>query len=116
LEAAMQNEIRNLEMAADLEEGRSRAHVAHVGPHELNNEPGSSRLNERRNYAVSSSDYSAPPPRYEAELDDDMIVVDGFGYTPSNTDETPESSIIDLSPRMSCDTLYTNSTKSDQMD
>lgn len=114
LEAVMQNEIRNLETAAELEEGRGRSHIARVEPHELDSQPSNSRLNQQQNYAAS--DYSAPPPQYEAELDDDMMVVNGFGYTPSNTDDTPESSIVDFSPRMSTETLFTDTAKSDRMD
>jgi len=48
--------------------------------------------------------YSLPPPRYEEEIEGDMTVVDGFRYTPTSTDDTPDSSVIDCSPRMSCDT------------
>jgi len=48
--------------------------------------------------------YSLPPPRYEEEIEGEMTVVDGFRYTPTSTDDTPDSSVIDCSPRMSCDT------------
>merc|ERR1712169_34309 len=47
--------------------------------------------------------YSAPPA-YEEELAGELTVVDGFRYTPSNTDDTPESSIVDCSPRLSFET------------
>ena len=116
LEAVMQTEIRNLEVAAELEEGRRGARVISQSRQELDGQPGTSRPNEQGFYTI---EYSAPPPQYEAELDDDMMVVDGFGYTPSNTDETPDSSVVDFSPRMSTETLLTNTTnttKSDRMD
>lgn len=112
----MQTEIRNLEVAAELEEGRRGARVISQSRQELDGQPGTSRPNEQGFYTI---EYSAPPPQYEAELDDDMMVVDGFGYTPSNTDETPDSSVVDFSPRMSTETLLTNTTnttKSDRMD
>jgi hypothetical protein len=48
--------------------------------------------------------YSAPPPRYEDELEGEMTVVDGFRYTPSSTDDATESSIVDCSPRLSFET------------
>jgi hypothetical protein len=114
LENEMQHEIRKLETAAELEEGRARFYNGTSTPHELHGQASSSGL--RRQNSYPASDYSAPPPRYEAELDEEMIPVNGFGYTPSNTDETPESSVVDFSPRMSCETLLTSTTKSEQMD
>jgi hypothetical protein len=51
--------------------------------------------------------YSMPPPLYEEELEGDLTVVDGFQYTPTSSsvdDDTPDSSVIDCSPRMSYDT------------
>jgi hypothetical protein len=114
LENEMQHEIRKLETAAELEEGRARFYNDPSTPHEPHGQASSSGL--RRQNSYPASDYSAPPPRYEAELDEEMIPVNGFGYTPSNTDETPESSVVDFSPRMSCETLLTSTTKSERMD
>jgi hypothetical protein len=114
LEAAMQDEIRDLETAAELEEGRGRPHIVFGGRLEHNGQPSNSRLNEQQIYTIS--DYSAPPPQYETELDEDIMVVNGFGYTPSNTDDTPESSVVDFSPRMSTETLLTNISKTERMD
>jgi hypothetical protein len=111
LENAMQHEIRNLETAAELEEGRARFYNDPSTPHELHDQANSSGL--RRQNSYPASDYSAPPPRYETELDEEMIPVNGFEYTPSNTDETPESSVVDFSPRMSYETLLTSTTKSE---
>ncbi|PSN71378.1 hypothetical protein BS50DRAFT_660478 [Corynespora cassiicola Philippines] len=57
------------------------------------------------------SDVSGDPPAYEEDEDRSDYVVDGFRhYTPSTTSAgssrwTPESSIIDVSPRPSAETL-----------
>jgi hypothetical protein len=82
----------------------------------------------RPSFASSTnSDHSRPPPSYEQELEGDIDVVDGFsysrtfggGYTEQHThtfddgyvygigdvdDATPDSSVVDCSPRMSFDT------------
>lgn len=116
LEAAMQGEIRNLETAAELEEGRGRTPIVSQGRSELEGQPSSSRHDGQNVQLASEYYYGAPPPQYEAELDEDMMVVNGFGYTPSNTESTPASSVVDFSPRMSTETLSTNVTKSDRMD
>lgn len=114
MEAAMQNEIRDLETAAELVEGRGRPHVVSRGRLADDGQSSNSQLNEQQIYGIAH--YSAPPPLYEAELDDDIVVVNGFGYTPSTTDDTPESSVVDFSPRMSTETLLTNISKTDRMD
>lgn len=73
---------------------------------------GSSSSSNSRGRRDSLPMYSLPPPRYEDELDGDMTVVDGFQYTPTTSvDDTPDSSVIDCSPRMSCDTGRTVVTK-----
>ena len=62
---------------------------------------------ERASITETLPAYSAPPS-YAVDMDGDISVVDGFtGYTSSGTDRTPESSIIDCSPRMSFDTQRT---------
>jgi len=64
--------------------------------------------------------YAAPPPRYSQELSRDMEVVDGFRYTPSQSEATgtssassfvlddadlcTESSVVDCRSRLSMDT------------
>jgi hypothetical protein len=82
----------------------------------------------RSSFASSTnSDSNRPPPSYEQELEGDIDVVDGFsysrtfggGYTQQHTptfevgygyrvddadDSTPDSSVVDCSPRMSFDT------------
>ena len=86
------------------------------------------RAGYRRFSAGSSqSGYSLPPPHYEQELEGDMDVVDGFMYSPTFSnrhshvqttedgeadadDATPDSSVVDCSPRMSFDTGRTSLT------
>lgn len=119
LEDVMQDEIRNLRTAHEIvgdmvraEEGRALLyHQANsplsrrmMSPAELDAGLGSSSM------AVQNTDYFPPPPRYEEELDDGMTVVDGFRYTPSNSDTTPDSSVVDCSPRLSIDTGRTERT------
>ena len=86
----------------------------------------------RSSSASSYSDHSIPPPGYEQELDGDIDVVDGFMYSPTFgrqhihthpfedgcgdgvgyvDDATPDSSVVDCSPRMSFDTGRTNLSK-----
>ncbi|KAJ9630071.1 hypothetical protein H2204_008726 [Knufia peltigerae] len=110
LEEAMRQEIQDLQITSDFlrdviraEEGRAtysrnHAHRRAFTPAELEAGVGSSRLSE-----VPPS-YSAPPPRYEEELAGEIAVVDGFTYTPSATDCTSESSVVDCSPRLSFET------------
>lgn len=117
LDDVMQNEIRNLRTAHDLvrdlvraEEGRARLHIdaaAPFMPTDLEAGLGSSS----RDVAESLPSYAAPPPRYEEELAGDLTVVDGFRYVPSSTDDTPESSVIDCSPRLSFETGRTTLTR-----
>ncbi|KIW13887.1 hypothetical protein PV08_06668 [Exophiala spinifera] len=108
LEEAMQKEIQDLQTTSDFvrdiiraEEGRatqSRVYQRAFTPAELEAGVGPSRLPE-----IPPS-YSAPPPRYEQELAGEITVVDGFTYTPSATDCTSESSVVDCSPRLSFET------------
>jgi hypothetical protein len=112
-EDVMENEIRALRRASDFvsnliraEEGRSGieyhpqppTYQRAVIPAELEAGIGSS------SQSGIPSTYMAPPPRYEEELEGEVMVVDGFQYTPSTTDYTPESSIIDCNSRLSFET------------
>jgi hypothetical protein len=118
LEGVMQNEIRSLRNASDLvrdlvraEEGRARGgggganDYHHPYPDgrggysapELDAGVGSSR-------EAPPPSYGMPPPRYEDEIEGEITVVDGFRYTPSNTDDTPDSSVVDCNTRLSLDT------------
>ena len=112
--SGVQKEIRTLRNASDFvrdlmqaEEGRARkVRVIHHNSDgfetaDLNGGAGSSRSS---NYAPSYKTDVTPPPRYEAELEGEMIIVDGFLYTSSISDITSESSIVDCSPRLSLDT------------
>lgn len=86
------------------------------------------RLSSRASSPSSHSSHShLPPPSYDQELGDDIDVVDGFTYSPTfgagqnisyshshilidgygereGDDTTPDSSVVDCSPRMSFDT------------
>ncbi|OAG36262.1 hypothetical protein AYO21_09576 [Fonsecaea monophora] len=110
-DGGLQKEIRTLRNASDFvrdlfyaEEGRARSgyrgHRDRDGfePAELDAGIGSSGLSD-----IAPS-YVTPPPRYEEELEGEMVVVEDFRYTPSNTDDTPASSVIDCSPRLSLET------------
>lgn len=62
-----------------------------------------------RSRSESLPSYTSGPPEYTYGQEGDISVIDGFtGYTPSNTDDTPESSVIDCSPRMSFETQRTS--------
>lgn len=85
-----------------------------------NPDPYSLPSYRRSSSASSESAPSLPPPSYEQELDSDIDVVDGFMYAPTfgsghtnstsedgygyGVDTTPDSSVVDCSPRMSFDT------------
>ena len=57
---------------------------------------------ERRDSSVYGSGIdSAEPPPYEEMSEEGDIVVNGFQYIPAGTDCTPDSSVIDTSPRTS---------------
>ena len=130
----MQDELRALRSAHqiveemyDAEEGRSRLYRTVNQPRgplasavELPATVSSSGSSGERRNSASLSMYSLPPPQYEEELDGDLTVVDGFQYTPSSSsaefDNTPDSSVIDCSPRMSCDTGRTVVTRGDDRD
>ena len=132
----MQDELRALRSAHqiveemyDAEEGRSRLYRAVNQPRgalastvRLPATGGSSGggVGGERRHSASLSMYSLPPPQYEEELEGDLAVVDGFQYTPSASsvedDNTPDSSVIDCSPRMSCDTGRTMVTRGDDRD
>ncbi|OCT48129.1 hypothetical protein CLCR_03963 [Cladophialophora carrionii] len=115
-DGGLQKEVRTMQNATDFvrdlvqaEEGQAR-HVRSTDyspdgfePAVLGGDVGSSRSSD---IAPSYKTDVTPPPRYEEELEGEMIVVDGFRYryTPSNTDDTPESSIVDCSPRLSLET------------
>jgi hypothetical protein len=127
----MQDEIRALRSAHqlveemyDAEEGRSRLYRAAnrpgaplAPPVELGAVAGGNTSGRR--HSTSLSMYSVPPPLYEEELEGDLTVVDGFQYTPSSSsvdDDTPDSSVIDCSPRTSCDTGRTVVTSGEERD
>ena len=144
-----------LEMV-EAEEGRARLHYLYnsmpgsfPGPsHSSSQYPGQTAWEPATTHGHSRGYYSTPlhrqqtnqsttslsfppPPQYEAELEGDMMVVDGFMYTPpsgssgssgssneaespsasGSEDESEESSVVDCSPRMSCETTGTRWTR-----
>jgi hypothetical protein len=113
LESAMQEEIRQLRAAhvvvnsiIQAEEGRANLHLAGM----MAELPGIqsrplSRTNSLPDYRSESD--SSEPPAYEDDEDSSDVVVDGFReYTPSTTTIwTPDSSVIDVSPRPSGETM-----------
>jgi hypothetical protein len=131
LEDAMQDELRALRSAHtivedmyDAEEGRSRLYRAANRPGAMLASPaeldaaGSSVRGRSGSASMSLYDLP-PPPQYEEELEGDLTVVDGFQYTPTSSgldDDTPDSSVIDCSPRMSCDTGRTMVTRGEDQD
>ena len=121
LENAMQGDINTLRSAHEIvgemmraEEGRARLYFQANQPPsgrpvaELDVAGIGSSRGRRRS---TSSTYTQPPPLYEEELEGEMTVVDGFSYTPSATDDTPDSSVVDCSPRLSFETGTTVMTR-----
>lgn len=119
LEDVMQSEIRDLRRAHEIVDDMMRAdgqrhrlyHQANFGSTSRAVTPaGSPRSNDREDVDSTVGTlplYQPPPPSYEQELEGDMMVVDGFTYTPSQTDSTPDSSVVDCNSRMSFDTSTT---------
>jgi hypothetical protein len=130
LEDAMQEEIRQLRAAHDVvndlvrdaEEGRVPGplpcHCQHppYSPSLASTYPASSVIPSRplsRTDSLPSYRSGAPsePPNYESDVDRSEIVANGFRrYTSSTTSEatshwTPDSSVVDVSPRPSAETL-----------
>ena len=76
-------------------------------------EEGESRftapISPTRSRSESLPSYTSAPPGYASGQEGDISVIDGFtGYTPSNSDDTAESSVIDCSPRISFETQRTS--------
>lgn len=112
--SGVQKEIRTMQYASEFvrdlvhaEEGRARnvrqpRDSDGFEPAELEGGVRSSRLSD---IAPSYKSDVTPPPRYEQDLEGEMVIVSGFGYTPSNTDDnTSASSVVDCSPRLSLET------------
>ncbi|KAL9114457.1 MAG: hypothetical protein Q9227_001538 [Pyrenula ochraceoflavens] len=125
LENVMQEDIRALELAheivgemMDAEEGRSRLY--HRANRLRYNAAASSssrqasrlRTDSLPRYQSETGSEGPPPPRYEEELGGEIVVVDGFQYTPSTSvndvDESPDSSVVDCNTRVSVDTRETD--------
>jgi len=95
LEDAMKNDIRALRRAQRVE---SNISAAEAGRNVFGYEAEGS---ERRRSVSTLPGYESEenqPPSYEG-----TTVVDGFQYTPAETEFTPDSSVISTSPRISRD-------------
>lgn len=98
----------------------SHAHLHHVHPYSDGAEASSSSSVRSLRTTTTLPPYAPPPPRYSQELSPDTQVVDGFRYTPSQSDATTtssassfvfddadlatESSVVDCASRISIDT------------
>jgi hypothetical protein len=127
LESAMQEEIRQLRAAHDIvndlvrdaEEGRVPTHTpcychrtAHSYAPSIASTSAASRPLSRTDSLPSyRSDAPSEPPSYDSEVDMAEVVANGFRqYTVSTASGarerwTPESSVVDVSPRPSAETL-----------
>ncbi|MCJ1245777.1 hypothetical protein MMC30_002981 [Trapelia coarctata] len=90
----MRRELRALRNAHTVIDGIVRAEE---GRTDGNSSTSRIRRVERRNRSYSESTADSVPPTYEASV----TIVNGFPYTPNGTDSTPDSSVIDTSPRTS---------------
>ena len=115
LESRMQTEIQGLRIAHEVvndfiraeEEGRLRGDPVEIDGRSIG---GSSILPRYRpssaftpSVTTSSASSTTAPPSYDADIGNSSIA-DGFQYTPSATESTPDSSVVDCSPRASQDT------------
>ena len=90
----MRRELRALRTAHTVVDGIVRAEE---GRTDRNISTSRIRRTERRTRTYSGSTADSVPPSYE----DSVTIVNGFPYTPNGTDSTPDSSVIDTSPRTS---------------
>ena len=98
LEAVMKDEIRTLRQPYG---GESSIQAAEEGRSDFEDLDG--RFDRRRSIATTLPGYESEgtlPPAYDSEV---VSVVDGFRYTPSDSANTPDSSVISTSPRISRD-------------
>lgn len=123
LENAMQAELRDLQRAHEIVDELVRARGSRGRMAMLANMPAhASTPAELEAGVAGSSRFSSdtedlPPPRYSEDLlRDEIQVADGFMYTPSATDETPDSSVVDCSPRLSLDTSRTRASSNASRD
>ena len=129
LEEAMQEEIRQLRTAHDVVNGIVQAEEGRYGPsqrqsHDEQITPNSSRRSSNASDGFSQPlsrtsslpSYTTEPgsaglPEYEEHSEETSNVANGFSqYTPNSSsdhDWTPGSSIIDVSPRQSAETMRT---------
>ncbi|MCJ1431522.1 hypothetical protein MMC27_000875 [Xylographa pallens] len=95
----MRDELRSLRIVHAVVDGIVKAEEGRsVG---ISYKPRVRRVERRGSSVYGSGIESAAPPPYEEMSDESDIVVNGFRYIPAGTDSTPDSSVIDTSPRTS---------------
>ena len=95
----MRDELRSLQLAYKVVDGIVKAEEGKSVDISYKSRV---RKAERRGSSVyGSGTESTGPPRYDELSEAGDIVVNGFQYIPAGTDCTPDSSVIDTSPRTS---------------
>ena len=100
LEAVMKDNIRTLRHTYHVE---NNIEAAEEGRNGYMYEVGSSSRSDRRRSFTTLPGYESEatqPPGYDS---DTVSVTDGFRYTPVESEDTPDSSVISTSPRISRD-------------
>ncbi|KAI9831782.1 MAG: hypothetical protein M1819_004679 [Sarea resinae] len=119
LEEAMQVEIRELRNAHNVVGSLALAEEGRAGvpaPIDANGVDvgGLRRTDSLPDYrSEAGSTTESEPPAYDENdgTEQSSVVADGFQYTPCGSDWTPESSVVDTSPRRSFDTCGTSDSK-----
>jgi hypothetical protein len=111
-DGGLQRTIRRMRQASnfvrdlvDAEEGRGRQCTCHHDVERVEAE-GSVKSSGSSDVPPSYRSDVTPPPGYSMSLDGEIVLINGFGYTPSTStaDDVTESSVVDCSPRISFDT------------
>ena len=100
LESVMESDIRTLQRIYHIE---NNIEAAEEGRNGYIYEVGSSSRSDRRRSVTTLPGYESEatqPPDYDS---DTISVVDGFRYIPVENEDTPDSSVISTSPRISRD-------------
>ncbi|MCJ1393911.1 hypothetical protein MMC18_006787 [Xylographa bjoerkii] len=95
----MRDELRSLRIAHEVVDGIVKAEEGRsVG---ISHKSRVRRVERRGSSVYGSGIESMVPPPYEERDEEGDIVANGFRYSPAGTDCTPDSSVIDTSPRTS---------------